>query len=145
MITTKYPSRAEALRAAIARNASPAIRNAHGSRLIRYRYVRSKGPFLRRKIPWSWLYAAGRLPGKALHVGLLLWDETMRTNCRNVYLDLNKARPFGIHKDTVRRALAQLRKAGLIHITLRPGKPSEIILIDAQIDVSAAGNTPTAG
>jgi hypothetical protein len=30
--------------------------------------------FLRGPIPWKWLIRAGRLPGKALQVGLLLWQ-----------------------------------------------------------------------
>jgi hypothetical protein len=39
--------------------------------------------FLKGPIPWPWLERAFLLPGKALHVALLLWREAGCRRCRS--------------------------------------------------------------
>ena len=45
---------------------------------------RSGEKFLKGPIPWAWLQRAFLLPGKALHVALLLWREA---GCRRSRTD----------------------------------------------------------
>src|SRR5262245_50986483 len=46
-------------------------------------------PFLRGPIPLWWLDKAGRLPGRVLHVAILLWQEAGCRKCRKVRVNLS--------------------------------------------------------
>jgi len=87
--------------------------------------------FLKGPIPWAWLVRAGQLPGRALHVALVLWREAGCKNSRTVPFRLSLAVQFGIHPDTARRGLHALIKAGLISTRYIPGRYLEVTLLDA--------------
>lgn len=87
--------------------------------------------FLKGPIPWAWLLRAGQLPGRALHVALVLWREAGCKNSRTVPFRLSLALQFGIHADTARRGLHALAKAGLISTRYVPGRHLEVTLLDA--------------
>jgi hypothetical protein len=87
--------------------------------------------FLKGPIPWPWILAAGRLPGKALQVGLLLWREAGCANHRTVRLNLRQGAALGMHRDTTRRALQALRRAGLVTVNLVPGARLEVTINEA--------------
>ncbi|HEY7311901.1 MAG TPA: hypothetical protein VH643_21235 [Gemmataceae bacterium] len=93
--------------------------------------------FLKGPIPWSWLERACRLPGKALHVPLLLWKEAGCRNSRTVTLCLARPAALGMHVDTASRGLRALASAGLVSIRRQPGKPLEVTLLDAPMDKPA--------
>src|SRR5579883_3245631 len=78
--------------------------------------------FLKGPIPWAWLERAYPLPGKALHVALLLWREAGWCDARTVRLNLSGALPEGLNEQTARRGLRQLAGAGLVTIRQRPGR-----------------------
>lgn len=78
----------------------------------------------------DWLYAAGSLPGRCLHVGIVLWHEAGMIGCQTVKFRPSKALKFGMHRDTARRALKRLQKAGLIVVHQRPGQCLEIQILD---------------
>jgi hypothetical protein len=94
--------------------------------------------FLKGPIPWPWLKRACRLPGKALHVALLLWKEAGCRNNRTVSLCLARAAALGMHPDTARRGLRALAKANLVSIRNRPGRALEITLLEAPEDEPAS-------
>ena len=87
--------------------------------------------FLKGPIPWTWLEQAFLLPGKALHVALLLWQTGGCTNNRTVRLCLNGALPEGLNRQAARRGLTQLTRAGLVSVLRRPGRGLVVTLLDA--------------
>src|SRR5262249_8390095 len=78
------------------------------------RTSKTSAPFLKGPIPLWWLQRAAQLPGKALHVGIILWYRTGVTRAASVVLTRARLREFGIHHDTGRRALYALQQAGLV-------------------------------
>jgi hypothetical protein len=86
--------------------------------------------FLRGPVPWTWLEAAARLPGKALPLGLCLWREVGRHRCRTVRLCLRNL-TMGIDRHTARRALRALESAGLVAVARKPGRGVEVTLLEA--------------
>jgi hypothetical protein len=91
---------------------------------------RSKEPFLCGPVPMGWLYSAGSLPGKTLHVSLLLWHEVGCHKSRTIRFHISKARRYGIHLDSARRALKALEAGGLISVRRIPGQCSEVTILD---------------
>jgi hypothetical protein len=86
--------------------------------------------FLRGPVPWPWLEAAARLPGKALAVALCLWREAGRRRRRTVTLSLTRA-GLGVREAAARRALRSLETAGLVTVLRKPGRGLEVTLLDA--------------
>jgi hypothetical protein len=95
---------------------------------------RLKGAFLRGPIPMAWLYRAGSLPGKALAVGLLLWQEAGCRGSKTVRFRISKARAFACHHDTAKRGWQALEAAGLIRVRHIPGQRLEVTILDAPED-----------
>jgi DNA-binding transcriptional ArsR family regulator len=87
--------------------------------------------FLRGPVPWDWLERAGRLPGQALAVGLVLWKEAGCKNSRTVKLSLSGALPLGLSKQSARRGLRLLGEAGLVSARQQPGHGLEVTLLEA--------------
>jgi hypothetical protein len=91
--------------------------------------------FLKGPIPWPWLRRAMVLPGKALHVALLLWKEAGCRRQRTVRFRLAETADLGISQDTTRRGLRSLEAAGLITILHHPGQALEVTLIEAPASI----------
>lgn len=90
---------------------------------------RVSGKFIRGPIPLDWVIKAGRLKGKALQVGMILWFESGCAGSRTVPLRQSLARRFGCHHDTIIRAVRELEKAGLITVDNIPGRCLSVTLI----------------
>lgn len=90
---------------------------------------RQKRKFIRGPIDLAWVMKAGRLKGKALQVGMILWFESGCQESRTVPLRQSLAQEFGCHRDTVIRAVRELEKAGLVTITSDPGKCLSVTLL----------------
>lgn len=86
--------------------------------------------FLKGPIPWDWIVQAGQLPGRALHVALVLWREAGCRHSRTVPFRLSLARQFGMHPATARRALHALEKSNLVALRYIPGRHLEVTLQD---------------
>jgi hypothetical protein len=86
--------------------------------------------FLKGPIPWPWLRRACTLPGKALHVAVLLWKEAGCRKSRTVRFRLARAAELTIPRDTAKRGLRALATAGLVSIRLRPGQALEVTLLE---------------
>ncbi len=88
--------------------------------------------FLRGPVPWPWLEAAARLPGKApLAVSLCLWREAGRRHRRTVKVCSTRL-ALGVSEDVARRALRLLACAKLVQIDRRTGRGLEVTLLDVE-------------
>lgn len=92
---------------------------------------RATAPFLKGPVPWAWLTAAARLPGKALAAGVALWFEAGCKKGRTVRVTHDRLTRLGMSPSTARRALRCLAKNKLIALTARPGAATEVTILDA--------------
>jgi hypothetical protein len=92
-----------------------------------------KQPYIR-TLPLEWTILASGLPGKALHVGIVLWFYAGVSKSLMVKLTRSRLRRFGIHPETGRRALTALEQASLVSVQ-RQGhqSPTVRILIKAAL------------
>jgi hypothetical protein len=97
-------------------------------------------PFLKGPIPWNWLDLAGRLPGKALAVGLVLWQKAGITERRTVHICQATQSELGLNKDSTRRAITELERAGLITVRRRSGRGLDVTLCDVRPELGAESN-----
>jgi hypothetical protein len=104
-----------------------ALRNGSSRKPPRHRQGEK---FLKGPIPWPWLRRALALPGKALHVALLLWKEAGCCRKRTVRFRLAGTAALGIHPDTAKRGLRALATAGLVSIRHHPGQALEVTLLE---------------
>lgn len=79
-------------------------------------------PFLRGPIPVAWLEKAGKLPGKALHIGISLWFLRGVTKSDTFPFNQNRQERYGVKRDAARRGMNALLNAGLITMKAMPGR-----------------------
>lgn len=92
------------------------------------RHKSPRGWFLKGPIPGAWLEAAGRLPGKCLHVGLAIWHvKAMRREIRVTRGLLDR---FGVKAGAGRWALAKLQAAGLVTVERKPGCSPVVTILE---------------
>jgi len=87
--------------------------------------------FLKGPVPLAWLASSARLPGKTLHISVVLWFLAGLNNTRSVSLPSSVLRSFGVDRSAKRRALDWLEEAGLIMVERHPGRNPRVILLDA--------------
>jgi hypothetical protein len=80
--------------------------------------------FLWGPVPLTWLASAGALPGRALHVGVVLW---WLAGLRRQRTDTVPWRPsigklFGLDRHATHRALKTLEAAGLVRVDRQAGR-----------------------
>ena len=78
--------------------------------------------FLKGPIPWDWLSMASKQPGKALHVGNVLWFIAGIKNARTIALSGKIMEDMGIKRNAGYRGLAALEEVGLISVTRHRGR-----------------------
>jgi hypothetical protein len=84
---------------------------------------RSEKRFLKGPIPLSWVTRAMQLPGKAWHVGTVLWLWAGITHSNTVILTRTRLRQCGVHPETARQRLIDLEQAVPVRVE-RWGKRS---------------------
>jgi hypothetical protein len=89
---------------------------------------RKKEKFIR-PMPLAWVERAAHLPGKALALGLCLWYKAGLTGDLTVLLCLPRA-GLGLNEQAARRALHQLKNAGLVWVERQPGRGLRVTLLD---------------
>jgi hypothetical protein len=72
--------------------------------------------FLRGPVPLQWLERSGQCPGKALHVGIVLWFQAGLTGKREIPLGRKELARFGVSRYSASRALIAMELAGLISV-----------------------------
>jgi hypothetical protein len=90
--------------------------------------------FLRGSVSWDWLVHAGRLPGRALHVGLLLWRSSSCQKSPVVNFRLGWGAELGLDRWATRRGLRSLEAAGLVAVQNRVGRDLLVELLEAHPD-----------
>ena len=89
---------------------------------------RSRERFLKGPIPWAWLDRAGRLPGKALAIGLVIWQKAGVSGTGSVRLCQARLPDLGLNEASIRRGIYWLEREGLIEVRRRPGRGLEVSL-----------------
>ncbi len=108
---------------------SPAALPKHPRRQRR----RKKGRFLKGPISLLWLAKASRQPGKALHVGVMLWHQAGMSGKREVKLRGKLLDQFGVHRRTAIRALDALEADDLIETLVKGrGRRRVVRLLDVE-------------
>ena len=79
-------------------------------------------------IPWWWITAAARLPGRALHVGLYLWFIAEHRGTPRLALESKHLTQLGLDRFAVARAINSLEGAGLIEAKRHRGRGPTVVL-----------------
>jgi hypothetical protein len=87
------------------------------------------GWFLKGPVPLGWLAAAAKLPGRALHVGIVIWFRSGLTGGSPVRLSQAHVAPFGIDRYAKRRAMVELEAAKLISVRRALGRSPVVTLL----------------
>ena len=85
--------------------------------------------FLKGPIPLGWVQTAACLPGKALHVGMVLWFRAGLTSSRSVRLGRRILERFGVKRHAAARAIRALESANLISVVRARCRSPEITLL----------------
>ena len=91
---------------------------------------RKKGKFLKGPVPLDWLQGAGHLPGKALHVGVVLQYLSGVEGSSEWTFSYSLAETFGVKRHAAYRALKALEQRGLIKIRRGNGKSPRVQLLE---------------
>src|SRR5262245_45526925 len=92
-----------------------------------------KQPFLKGPIPLAWLTQAGQLPHRALQVGILLWFEAGCRRKRTIRFCYSGGRTMELSRDTTRRGLRELERAGLVSVVRNRGRGLEVTIWEVLI------------
>lgn len=84
------------------------------------------------KVPLDWITRAAKLPGKTLHVALLILHTKglSRKKGETFKVQTKLYEDFGITRQVYYRALKALEKNGLIHTEKRNGSLTKITVIE---------------
>ncbi len=85
--------------------------------------------FLKGPVPLGWLRAAGGLPGKALHVGIVLWFRFGMLRSQMIPFSYKSAQQFRVDRHAAYRALKSLGGAGLVAVCRAPGRCPIVTLL----------------
>jgi hypothetical protein len=85
--------------------------------------------FLKGPVPLNWLSRAGQLPGKSLHVGVVLWFLAGMCRTNSVALSNGVLRLFGVDRHAKYRALNCLEQDGLIEQEQNTGRSPIVTLV----------------
>jgi hypothetical protein len=90
---------------------------------------RRRGAFLKGPISLIWLERAGRLPGKALHVALVIRHvQSLNRGDGTIVLTNQWLKNFGVDHHAKRRALVALEQAKLIAVERGKRSPTVTII-----------------
>lgn len=98
--------------------------------------------FLKGPVPLSWLEAAGRCPGKALHLGVVLWFLAGVTGRREMSLGRSELARFGVNRYATSRALAALEKTKLVSVKRLPGR-KRVVTLEHRLTRDPGPKTPS--
>ena len=84
--------------------------------------------FLKGPIPYPLLIKASKLPGKALHVFIILWFLYGMTKNKTINLKNSTLREFGIQRHAGYRALKVLEKVFLVSVIRCVGKNPQVTI-----------------
>jgi hypothetical protein len=85
--------------------------------------------FLKGPIPGNWLDIASGLPGRSLHVGMVVWFKHGLTKKDQFHITRKDREKFNIPPDAFRRGINHLKNSGLIQVERRTGRPTLITIL----------------
>ena len=85
-------------------------------------------PFFAGPVPWHWLSQAARLPGKSLHVAVVLWHLRNLKRSNPVRIERKWLRDMGVLRNSFYRGLRHLQLSGLVSVHCAQGR-SKIVEI----------------
>jgi hypothetical protein len=91
----------------------------------------SEERFLRGPVSWPWLVRAARLPGRALHVALVLQQQKGWRNSESFTFTLTRMQELGLDEQAARRGLRELQAARLIALARKPGRGLLVTILPA--------------
>ena len=101
-----------------------------------------KGPFLKGPISWTWLSAAARLPGRALHVALSIRLLTGIKKSSRIALSVSKLLLLGVSRHAAYRGLTALEAEGLVSVDRHRGRKPMVTVIEIESDSAPVSSTP---
>ena len=101
--------------------------------------------FLKGPIPWPWLSAAARLPGRALHVaiGIRLLVGMKKTS--RIALSVSWLSQLGVSRHAAYRGLNALETSGLVSVDRHVGRKPLVTVIELEAGGVATSPPPDAG
>lgn len=95
------------------------------------RYAKIMGGFLKGPIPLPWLRAAGRIPGKALTVAVVIqFLAGVQKSKSGIKLSMEELRKYGISRYSAYRGLQKLENLRLIKADRRRGRAPLVTIIE---------------
>jgi DNA-binding transcriptional ArsR family regulator len=89
----------------------------------------------------DWFSKAGGLPGKTLHVALILWYLSGLNKSREVRLGSKQLAAFGVSRDAKYQALQRLRESGLVEVDQQPGRVPVVTILIIPDETSGKSGT----
>ena len=86
--------------------------------------------FLKEPVPFRWLGRAMNLPGKALHVAIVIWHLAEMNYSRTISLSSSVLRKNGVSRHAYYLGLAALEKAGLVTADRHIGRNPMVTILD---------------
>jgi hypothetical protein len=88
--------------------------------------------FLHGPVPLPWFKAAARLPGRSLHVGMVLWHVAGLSGSVSVHLSNTLCLRFGLDRNAKYRALRSLGDAKLVAVRCKRGRSPLVTILDCR-------------
>jgi len=89
--------------------------------------------FLAGPIPWAWLKVAANIPGKTLHVAMVLWLQARMKGTNCIQLQGGFLRDLGVSRKSVYRTLEAMESAGLIKCDRGLGRRPRITILEVNV------------
>lgn len=86
-------------------------------------------PYVNITLPVRWIERAAGLPGKALHVAMVLLYLTSLRKSAEVRFSQRTLRRFGTSRDASYDALTRMTAAGLVRLKKSPGRAHVVMLL----------------
>jgi hypothetical protein len=90
--------------------------------------------FLNGPVPLPWLKAAAQLPGRSLHVGMVLWYAAGLSGSVSVHLSNTLCLRFGLDRNAKYRGLRSLGDARLVAVRHKRGRSPLVTILDCRDD-----------
>lgn len=95
--------------------------------------------FICAPLPYDWITIAAKLPGKSLHVAMVIRYLVGVSKQKTVKLSHKPAAEFGVGVKALYNALSSLESAGLIMVERHVGRSPRITVLNGQGSVEEIG------
>ena len=96
--------------------------------------TRLPGKFLKGPVSLAWLAAAAKLPGKTLHLAVVLRFLEGLNSSRTIRLAGSTLRMFGVERQAAYSAVKRLEKIGLVTVERAVGRNPIVTIVEIEED-----------